>query len=59
MFKEKFKPNNDKEDLGKNGEEKPKEKQEVLGKEKDKCPNCKQELGFMGWCQNCRMKISI
>ena len=28
-----------------------------LPEPKGKCPVCKAELGFMGWCANCKMKM--
>jgi hypothetical protein len=40
-------------------QQKEKQKEYVSSLEpKGKCPICKKELGFMGWCFNCRIKAS-
>ena len=58
MFKKNFDPNSYRENLVEKKEETlKKEKKEISKKEKEKCPVCNKELGFMGWCQNCRMKM--
>ena len=54
-------------DLGKNGEHEIKNNEgnkptkqdgnEPIPEAKAKCPICKAELGFMGWCHNCRKKM--